>query len=170
MKKSLVFSVVFLATGFALCAENKSVTDADKKVAGELAAEYNLKDGDMINLRDRGLGWGEIGRALAVVKKAGVPLTDVIGLRDSKMGWGEIAKKYNMTVGDLDGNGNAIEARAAKAAATPPPPAAVPAAAPTPKVEKTTAPAPAKKKAAGTPKTGGAAKPATPAPGGTPKK
>ncbi|MBI5630610.1 MAG: hypothetical protein HY921_06980 [Elusimicrobia bacterium] len=84
--------------------------DADRK-AGELAARYNVSKEDVKQLRDKGLGWGEIRHALGIAQEAGVPLADVMKLRDSGMGWGKIAQNYGFKLGEITGRNPEMGAR-----------------------------------------------------------
>ncbi|MBI3565374.1 MAG: hypothetical protein HY079_09280 [Elusimicrobia bacterium] len=80
-------------------------TQPSESRAQTLADEYKVPLADVQGLRDKGLGWGEIGNALAIAQKSGKPLSDVMKLRDSGMGWGQIAQKYGFKLGDAVGRG-----------------------------------------------------------------
>jgi hypothetical protein len=67
----------------------------------KLAAKYSVPAEEIAALRQKGMGWGEIGHALAISQKAGAPLADVVKLRDSGMGWGAICGKYGFKLGDV---------------------------------------------------------------------
>ncbi len=75
--------------------------------AARLAEEYGVTKKEIVDLRDKGLGWGGIKHALDIARKAGVPLADVMKLRDSGMGWGQIAKSYGFKLGDVTGKTHA---------------------------------------------------------------
>lgn len=68
--------------------------------ARRLAREYDANSADVQALRDRGMGWGEIRRALAISQRSGKPLSEIVELRDAGMGWGEIASRYNVDTDD----------------------------------------------------------------------
>lgn len=93
--------------------ENKG---QEKQVA-KLAAKFNVSEADIRAMRSdgKGMGWGEIGHALAIAQKSGQPLADILKLRESKMGWGEIAKKYNLKLGEITGKAKDIEKEGKKA-------------------------------------------------------
>jgi hypothetical protein len=119
MKKSLWMFALLLALSPSLRAEKaRAQTAGEKKLAGELAGEYNVLESEILALRDKGMGWGEVGHALAISQRAGVPLKDVLALRDSGMGWGEIAQKYNFKLGEVTGKAKDVGARGDKAAGT----------------------------------------------------
>ncbi|MBI4423142.1 MAG: hypothetical protein HY554_05415 [Elusimicrobia bacterium] len=67
----------------------------DPKVA-ELAGRYGVEEETVTGLRDRGLGWGEVDRALSFSERSGKPLTEVLRLRDGGMGWGRIARELGL--------------------------------------------------------------------------
>ncbi len=56
---------------------------------------------DIRALRDEGLGWGEIGHALAVSALARTPLSSVQALRETGMGWGEIAVYHGLKLAEV---------------------------------------------------------------------
>ena len=105
--------------------ETPKVSEPDKnlenkgqeKQVSKLASKYNVTEAQIRSMRTdgKGMGWGEIGHALAISQKAGVPLADVLKLRESGMGWGEIAKKYNFKLGDVTGKAKDIEKEGKKA-------------------------------------------------------
>ncbi|MDE2040500.1 MAG: hypothetical protein KGO96_13300 [Elusimicrobia bacterium] len=70
-----------------------------------LASEFKVEPSQIEALRAQGLGWGGIRDALAISRKAGVPLSDVMTLRKSGLGWGEIARKYGFPLGQAVGRG-----------------------------------------------------------------
>lgn len=65
-----------------------------------LAAEFKVTAEEVSGLRAKGMGWGEVRHALAISRKAGVPLADVVKLRESGMGWGSISQKYGFKLGE----------------------------------------------------------------------
>lgn len=75
----------------------------------ELAGRYNVPEKDVSDLRDKGMGWGEIKHALAISQKSGQPLSEVMKLRDSGMGWGKIAKQYGFKLGEVAGKGHKMD-------------------------------------------------------------
>lgn len=81
--------------------ENKGT----QKQVEKLASRFNVPEKDVLALREKGLGWGEIRHALAISQKAGVPVSDVLKLRDSGMGWGRIARNYGFKLGEVTGKG-----------------------------------------------------------------
>lgn len=72
-----------------------------QRLAGELAGEFGVPESEIGALRAQGLGWGEIGRALAIARRAGVSLDDVLTVRRSGKSWDQVASKYNMSLADL---------------------------------------------------------------------
>lgn len=78
--------------------EGKSPPATQK--ARRLARDYNANPADVQALRDRGMGWGEIRRALAISQRSDKPLAEIVELRDAGMGWGEIASRYNVSPDD----------------------------------------------------------------------
>jgi hypothetical protein len=75
-----------------------TTTKGSDKQVSRLAAEYQVTEQQVVDLRNRGMGWGEVRHALSISKRADVPLADVLKLRDSGMGWGQIAHKYELKV------------------------------------------------------------------------
>lgn len=86
-----------------------------KKHLEKLSAEFGVTEARLVELREKGMGWGEIGHALAIAQKSGKPLDDVLKLRESGMGWGEIAKQYGFKLGEIKGNAKKAEALGKKA-------------------------------------------------------
>ena len=74
----------------------------------KLAAKYDVPPAEITSLRSRGLGWGEIGHALAIAQRAGVSVDDVMKLRRSGMGWGRISQKYGFKLGAVTGRAKEI--------------------------------------------------------------
>lgn len=86
-----------------------------KKHLEKLSSEFGVTEARLVELREKGMGWGEIGHALAIAQKSGKPLDDVLKLRESGMGWGEIAKQYGFKLGEIKGNAKKAEALGKKA-------------------------------------------------------
>ncbi|MBI4057258.1 MAG: hypothetical protein HY399_06900 [Elusimicrobia bacterium] len=86
-----------------------SVNEAQREKMAALAKKYNVPETDVQTLRDKKMGWGEIGHALAIAQKSGKPLSEITALRDSGMGWGEIAKKYGFKLGEIVRKAKKIE-------------------------------------------------------------
>jgi len=103
-----------------LPASDSSMRDvpADKAGSGKygkVAAKHNVAETDVQSLRDKGLGFGEIGLAVAIAERSGQPLSAVVQERDSGLGWGDIAQKYGFKLGDVQKKGKDIEKEFKKA-------------------------------------------------------
>lgn len=68
-----------------------------------LAAEFNVTEEQVIVLRGRGMGWGDVRHTLVISRAADQPVSEVLKLRDSGMGWGKIAQHYGFKLGELNG-------------------------------------------------------------------
>lgn len=113
--KSLPLAVALLLAphGWAADAEPKTESAreaqesgeeaARQRRAGELASRYRVSREKVLELRERGLGWGEVDHAFAISQRSGRPLVEVLGLRDQGMGWGEIARSYGFSLGEAKG-------------------------------------------------------------------
>ncbi|MBI4349019.1 MAG: hypothetical protein HY553_19430 [Elusimicrobia bacterium] len=77
-------------------------TEQDRKAA-ELAGRYGVPLQDVVDMRAKGLGWGEVRHALDISERSGKPLSEIMAQRDSGMGWGEIAKKHGVSLGPVKG-------------------------------------------------------------------
>lgn len=89
---------------------------ADDGTAARLAARYKLPEKEVLALRAKSLGWGEIDDALAISRRSGKPVSAIIAMHDKGMGWSAIAKKHGFTLGQLRQAAKAEADRAAKAA------------------------------------------------------
>ncbi len=54
-------------------------------------------------LRESGMGWGEIKAAFALADGASVSLSDIFAMRESGMGWGEIAQARGIALNEIIG-------------------------------------------------------------------
>lgn len=68
--------------------------------AARLAEEFGVGEAAVLELRAKGLGWGEVRHALTISRRSGQPVEEVLKLRDSGLGWGEIAKRYGFKLGE----------------------------------------------------------------------
>lgn len=73
-----------------------------RKQGEKLAAQFGVTQQEVFDLRAKGLGWGEVRHALAIARKADVPVADVLKLRDSGMGWGKISQNYGFKLGEAE--------------------------------------------------------------------
>lgn len=55
-----------------------------------------VSDAELRALRERGYGWGDIGRALVIADQSGRKLGEIASLRDSGLGWTEIGDRYGV--------------------------------------------------------------------------
>jgi hypothetical protein len=92
---------------------------AKERFVTELSRKYNVPESEIVALREKGLGWGEVGHALAIAQKSGKPLSEVMALRDSGLGWGQISQKYGFKLGEIKKEAKFVERRAMKAAHPP---------------------------------------------------
>jgi len=65
--------------------------------------DFGVPDAQILSLRDKGMGWGEIGHVLAVSQVTGKRPSDVLKYRDYGMGWGEIVGMYGLDLGYVRG-------------------------------------------------------------------
>jgi hypothetical protein len=111
---------------------------AESAFIARLAGDYGVQKEEIQTLRNWGLDWGEIGRGLAVSRRAGRGLSEVMTLRSSGAGWEDIARSFGFRSGDVDADVLAVNQRArdmqleAQGGAGAPLPGASGAAAPTP--------------------------------------
>lgn len=83
-------------------------TRTDRRVR-KLAEEYGVKKEDVLGLREKGMGWGEIRHALAISKRSEKPLAEIVALREEGLGWGQIARKHGFSLGEVSGKGRSRE-------------------------------------------------------------
>lgn len=95
--------------------EDAATNPGTKRLTDKLATEYKVPAADIDKMRADKLGWGEIGNALAISQKAGVPLDQVLAARKSGLGWGEIAQKYGFKLGEVAGKAKSVEREGRKA-------------------------------------------------------
>lgn len=110
-----LLALTLLASSVPGSAEDAANNPGTKRLTGKLAAEYKVPAADIERMRADKLGWGEIGDALAISQKAGVPVDQVLAQRKSGLGWGEIAQKYGFTLGDVVSKAKAVEREGRKA-------------------------------------------------------
>jgi hypothetical protein len=92
--------------------EKSTVKSAEKSAT--LAERYKVPEQDVKDLRDKGMGWGEIDTALAIAQKSGKPVSEIMAMRDKGMGWGKIAKENGFKLGDIKGHRGMREPRGEK--------------------------------------------------------
>lgn len=61
-----------------------------------LAERYDVSRERLAELREEGMGWGELGRILAVAEKADRPLEEIAELRRSGEGFDRIMTRYKL--------------------------------------------------------------------------
>lgn len=66
-----------------------------------LAERYGVSKDVLAGLRDEGMGWGEIGRLVAIAEKTGRPLEEIARLRRAGEGFNGIAERYKIGLGDI---------------------------------------------------------------------
>lgn len=81
----------------------------------EMAARHHVGASDLQDLRAKGMNWSDIGRALAVSDKAGIPMSEVLGQRQAGRGWDQIAKEHGFKMSDVDRPARDIEREGKKA-------------------------------------------------------
>jgi hypothetical protein len=91
-------------------------TDAGALAAAEqpaslsrVAAKYGVSEKELAYLRGQGMGWGEIGRAVAIAQRSGQPLADVVDLRKSGLDWSQIARRFGFTVTEVAAEASEVE-------------------------------------------------------------
>ncbi len=92
--------------------KSKTGTAADPLAPGQqkqvdkLAAEFDVAKEEIIGLRSKGFGWGEVRHALTLARRAGKPVGDILKMREAGLGWGAIARKEGVRLGpDRAGRG-----------------------------------------------------------------
>jgi hypothetical protein len=93
-----------------------SQTDSGALAAAEqppalsrVASKYGVSQKELSVLREQGMGWSEIGHAVAIAKKSGQPLADVVDLRKSGLDWSQIARRFGFTVTDVAAEASEVE-------------------------------------------------------------
>ncbi len=76
----------------------------DKQVALALANYYGVSVGQIEQMREQGLGYGELARAFELAKMTGKSVSELVALKKSGAGWGEIAKQLGVSMGQVDNN------------------------------------------------------------------
>jgi len=87
--------------------EGPTLSKGNQQVAEKLAAEFHVETEQIIELREQGLGFGEIDNALSLANQLPGGITEenlaqVMELRqgeDGKMGWGKIAQELGVKLG-----------------------------------------------------------------------
>lgn len=78
------------------------------KVALRLAQKYGVSYDDIIALKNKGVGYGEMGilySLLAKTKDRGSTVDGLLAMRANGLGWGEIAKVYGVSLKEISGAG-----------------------------------------------------------------
>jgi len=82
-------------------AELPDLNKGQKKAVNKLSEKFDVPEITVLELRESGMGWGEVGHALSLAERSGEPLDEIVALRESGMGWGQIAKKYDLKLGKV---------------------------------------------------------------------
>jgi len=93
-----------------------STQQGAKVVEQKIKDQFNVEDSTIQNLREKGLGYGEITTALSLAERLEGGLNEeniqkISNMRigNDKKGWGEIAKQFDVTVGDLKRNVQSVQ-------------------------------------------------------------
>ncbi len=70
---------------------------------GALAKEFAVPERQVAELREKGMGWGEVRHALSLSQRSGKSVTEVMALRDSGLGWGQVAHRLGVKLGKGEG-------------------------------------------------------------------
>ncbi|MBI4375397.1 MAG: hypothetical protein HY549_03005 [Elusimicrobia bacterium] len=81
----------------------------------ELARNYNVQESEILNLRDKGWSWNEIGNALAISKRSGRPMQEVVNQRDSGVGWNQIASQYGFKFSEVSREARQVAKKGSRA-------------------------------------------------------
>lgn len=118
MTKSMLYGAIltaFVASSVqALDAAMPSQSRSSRPVSGQerqadkLASEFGVSKNEVNDLRQRGLGWGEVRQALTLSRDSGKPVEDIVRMHDDGKSWDEIAKQEGVK---FDVSGRPIEKR-----------------------------------------------------------
>ena len=82
------------------------------KVAIDLSNYFSVSITSVVQLHEAGWGYGEIYRLYSYAEKTGKTPAEIQAMRDAGMGWGEIAKALNLAPGNAGDNlGGVISGR-----------------------------------------------------------
>jgi hypothetical protein len=73
-------------------------------IAGCIAAFFEVPMTDVVALRGDGYGFGEVAAAYFLAQDSGLTVAQILELREAGMGWGEIAKYLGLPPSRRDGN------------------------------------------------------------------
>jgi hypothetical protein len=116
MKKRLLFLLSFLSAMPVLAQEfptgtlidpttttSPSVTVPDEgPLINEFSVRFNVGAGDIAALRQRGVGWTELGNALSIAQRSGRPLQEVVNSRAAGTEWDVVAQRFGVLPGMVD--------------------------------------------------------------------
>lgn len=71
----------------------KPVVPGQERQSDRLALEFGVEKDEVMNLREKGLGWGEVRHVLMLSRETGKPAEDIVKMHEDGMSWGDIAKK-----------------------------------------------------------------------------
>lgn len=95
---------------------------SNQKVADAIAKYYDVPLDDILALRDKGMGYGEIVIAFNLANKIRQPVDQILTLRESGQGWGKIAQSLAVKPGNKGENlGSIMRGRNSKGGAKEPP-------------------------------------------------
>lgn len=80
-------------------AKTKTGRGIDKRAA-VFAAEFDMEKAEILALRKRVGGWGELRHALEISRRSGRPVSEVLERRESGLGWGRVAASYGFRLGE----------------------------------------------------------------------
>ncbi|HVE14384.1 MAG TPA: hypothetical protein VNI01_13370 [Elusimicrobiota bacterium] len=75
---------------------------ATTRKANDIAARWGVTDKDVMDLRDKGMSWGDVDRTLAISHKSGKPTSEIVSLHQSGMSWNDVAKHYGFSLRDAE--------------------------------------------------------------------
>jgi hypothetical protein len=93
----------------AEAAQGAAASPTEPAPLSRLAAHYRVSERELVSLREQGMGWSEIGHAVAIAEKSGEPLNDVVDLRKSGLDWSQIAGRFGFTLSDVGDEAKSIE-------------------------------------------------------------
>ncbi len=121
-KRAVMFSFLLLGTmlSTAPARSDDAVKDETlkqepaitEKQVEKLSTRFGVEKKTVEDLRASGMGWGEASHLLAISQKSGQTTDTIMALRNDGMGWGEIAKKYDLSLGELNKEIRAVDRNA----------------------------------------------------------
>lgn len=116
MKKSSLFLLSFLSamplpaeeppTGTLINPSTATTPSAplpdESPLVNEFAGRFNVPAEEISSLRQRGVGWTELGSALSIAQRSSRPLQEVVGARAAGVEWNVVAQRFGVAPGMVD--------------------------------------------------------------------